>query len=172
MRGFESHHPPHFYILVFIKLIKKYLLLFIITIFSIFSIDSVACFSRNNSHNLTINKNNTNSVNETLDSIIDNVDLNNYSEITSAITTIEEEVQTSGTQKRDAYYQRLFKGNFEKFDMYRDGGSIEIWLKDGTAIYQNFKIGSPKSELGKYSVRKPDGTVEYYNNNGKPIKNN
>ena len=143
-------------------------LLFIV-VFAVIGMSSISCISCNH-HTHIFNKNIANSVDGNLDSIIDNVDLNNYSEVTAAITAIEKEIINNNPQKRDEYYQRLFNGNFERFDIYRDGGSKEITLKDGTIIYQNLRIGSSTAELGRYRITKPNGTIEYYNNNGKLIK--
>lgn len=124
---------------------------------------------------VSTDKKDTKSVEDVLNSMVENVDLNNYSEVTAVLTAIGNEASRKGSigydsEKRDAYYQKLFKGNFESYDMYRDGGSKEIKLKDGTIIYQNFSMSSPRNERGQFTVTKPDGTVEYYNDEGKPIE--
>lgn len=114
-------------------------------------------------------------IDDVLDAIVKNVDLNNYAEITAALTAIGNEAISKGsigpynTEKRNEYYQRLFKGNFENIKTFRDGGSKEIKLKDGTTIYQNFAASSPRNERGHYTVTKPDGSIEKYDDEGKFI---
>ena len=122
---------------------------------------------------VSTDKNTTQSVEDVLHSMVTNIDLNNYSEVTAVLTAIGNEATRKGSignnpEKLNEYYKTLFKDNFKSFDLYRDGGSKEIRLNDGTIIYQNFSIGGPINERGHFTVTKPDGTVEYYNDEGIP----
>ena len=124
---------------------------------------------------VSTDKNETGSVEDVLDSMIENVDLNNYSEVTALLTAIGNETHRTGsigndTEKLNAYYEKLFGENFVSFDMYRDGGSKEIQLTDGTVIYQNFNMSGPREDYGIFEITKPDGTLEYYNDEGKRIE--
>ena len=62
----------------------------------------------------------------------------------------------------------LFGGKLERFDTYRDGGSREYFLKDGTKIYRDNGIGS--KERGFTTITRPDGTVEKYNTEGVKVE--
>ena len=63
-----------------------------------------------------------------------------------------------------AFENILGKGQVTHTSTYRDGGSKEWTLKDGTVVYLNNQFGG--SEVGYVTVKHPDGTSEKFKPDG------
>ncbi len=87
-------------------------------------------------------------------------------DITKALNTITEEAESDNLE--EIAVSKFFKGQIERVDTYRDGGSKEYTLKDGTVIYHDNAIGG--SEVGFVTITHPDGTKEKYNPEGKKVE--
>ncbi len=99
------------------------------------------------------NKDVTKTIDDIKKQVIENADMQNYSEVTSALQIASPE--------------ELFgEENIEYSTMYRDGGSIRIDLKDGTNMFQHNQMGLSENERGKWYILKADGTAEYYYKDG------
>lgn len=71
-----------------------------------------------------------------------------------------------GSKEFKRVITETFGENLEKVDTYRDGGSLQITLKDGTTIAMNNKmmVGD-----GSITIQKPDGTTEKYTRDGEKV---
>ena len=98
-------------------------------------------------------------------------DINNGADLAKAFNVLDENISkgnSEGVQIYDMAISNLFGGKLERFDTYRDGGSREYFLKDGTKIYRDNGIGS--KERGFTTITRPDGTVEKYNTEGVKVE--
>lgn len=89
------------------------------------------------------------------------------SDITKALNTIAEEAANENLE--DIAVSKFFKGQIKQVNTYRDGGSKEYTLKDGTVIYHDNAIGG--KEVGFVTITHPDGRKEKYNDKGELINN-
>lgn len=73
----------------------------------------------------------------------------------------------AGSKAFDRVINQIFGENLQSVDTMRDGGSLEITLKDGSVINMNnaFMVGD-----GSVTITKPDGTVEKYSAEGEKIE--
>lgn len=108
---------------------------------------------------------------ENIKELVSEYDINNGSDVTKALNVLDENISRGnreGSQIYDMAISNLFSGKLERFDTFRDGGSREYLLKDGTKIYRDNGFGS--KERGFTTITRPDGTVEKYNTEGVKVK--
>lgn len=128
--------------------------------------------------NVSADKNESNSIKSILNTLVEKADKNSHSEITSILTAIwnESNNRNINVYERDRLLQTLFgqdadgQPKFVHCDTLRDGGTKEITLRDGTSIVQNFSADSPREHRGKFIYTNPDGTKEYYDDEGIPTE--
>ncbi len=128
--------------------------------------------------NLPADKEESDSIKSILKTLVEKADSNNHSEVTSILTAIRNEsaYRSISPEERNNFLRTLFgndangQARFVRYDVLRDGGTIEITLNDGSSIVQNFSAKSPREHIGKFIYTNPDGTKEYFDDEGIPIE--
>lgn len=106
---------------------------------------------------------------DAINKIVQNCDIKNGSEVTLAINAIYNEL-SDNPDELEAAIKKLFGEQFERMDTYRDGGSLEIKLKDGSSIYMDYSINSMMSgSAGSSTITHADGNEENFDVDGNPI---
>ena len=128
--------------------------------------------------NISADKEESDSLKSILNTLVEKADSNNHSEVTSILTAIRNESvnRNISTEERDNLLRTLFGNDtngqprFVRYDTLRDGGTTEITLSDGTFIVKNLNADSPREHRGKFTYTNPDGTKEYFDDEGIPTE--
>lgn len=108
---------------------------------------------------------------ESVRQMIADFDVTTGTGLTQALNTIDEIIDRGdeeGLKLYDMSVSNLFNGQLERFDTYRDGGSREYILKDGTKVFHDNKIFG--EENGYVTITHPDKTVEKYTPEGERVE--
>ena len=70
--------------------------------------------------------------------------------------------------RKQAFEKILGKQQIFRVETYRDGGSTEWYLKNGTIVFLDNSISS--SEVGYITVYHPNGTEEKFNTDGVKVE--
>ncbi len=103
--------------------------------------------------------------------LIADYDISKGSDLTKALTTIDANISAGnkdGYELYNAAISKLFNGQLVNTNVYRDGGSREYTLKDGTKIFHDNRIFG--EENGFVTITRPDGSVEKYNPEGEKVQ--
>ena len=128
--------------------------------------------------NISADKEESKSIKSILNTLVEKADGNSHSEITSILTAIRNErnKRNISVEERDNFLRTLFGNDangqprFVRYDTLRDGGTVEITLRDGSFIVQNFNANGPREHVGKFKYTNPDGTKEYFDDEGIPVE--
>lgn len=96
-------------------------------------------------------------------------DGNNGGDIAKSMNDARQKLPIGGRDGSNEFRRVItetFGENLETVDTYRDGGSLQIKLKDGTTIAMNNRI---KVGDGSITIQKPDGTIEKYTRDGEKV---
>lgn len=99
----------------------------------------------------------------------DRCDIKDGSNLSSVLVAIHNE--RLRPEQQEALYKKLFKNEYSKYDMYRDGGSLEFKLKNGEKVFINKRLG----DRGHYCwvvISHKDRTKEVYNDEGEKQPSN
>ena len=105
-----------------------------------------------------------------LNDLVSEYDISNGSDLTKALNTLRQNCNVSnpeGMQLFESATSALFKGQLKDVRTYRDGGSRNYILKDGTEIYHDYKSGS--SNKGSVTITNTDGSIIQYNREGEKV---
>lgn len=101
---------------------------------------------------------------------IPSYDGSNGAELSKFMNTARNKLPIGGKAGSEEFKRVIndaFGENLDRVDTYRDGGSLDISLKDGTRIYMNNKFMSGD---GSVTITKPDGTVIKYSSDGEIVE--
>lgn len=106
---------------------------------------------------------------DAINKIIQNCDTKNGSELTLTLNAIHNELGENPDDLKEAI-KNLFGEQFKRVDVYRDGGSLEIRLQDGSSIYMDYSIsGMMSGTAGSSTIKQADGKEEKFDADGNPI---
>ncbi len=105
-----------------------------------------------------------------LNDLVSEYDISNGSDLTKALNTLRQNCKVGnpeGMQLFESATSALFKGQLKNVETYRDGGSRNYILKDGTEIYHDYRSGS--SNKGSVTITNTDGSIIQYNREGEKV---
>lgn len=100
--------------------------------------------------------------------MVKDYDITNGSDLAKAINILRHASSKDDSSIYDSAVQSLFKGQIKNVDTYRDGGSREYTLNDGTVVYHDNDFSG--DEIGFVTITHPDGTKEKYNPKGEKVE--